>query len=137
LAGQCQASLPTGTSFQHYFALLRCGGLNRYDLHILKYLNARPIGSGTNWVWPCWRKCVTVGVVFEISYAQALPCVGSSPLLLPLDQDVELWLLHICLHLAMLPNLMIIDLPSKAVSQPQLNIFLCMSCCGHGVSSEQ
>jgi hypothetical protein len=26
-------------------------------------------------VWPGWRKCVTMGVGFEVSYAQALPGV--------------------------------------------------------------
>ena len=29
----------------------------------------------SEWVWPCWRKCVTVGAGFEVSYAQALPSV--------------------------------------------------------------
>lgn len=22
------------------------------------------------WVWPCWRNCVNVGMQFEVSYAQ-------------------------------------------------------------------
>ena len=42
------------------------------------------------WVWPCWRKCVTVEVGFEVSYAQAMPSVTHSLLLLPADQDTEL-----------------------------------------------
>jgi hypothetical protein len=41
-------------------------------------------------VWHCWRKCVTVGVGFEVSYAQAMTTVTHSLLLLPADQDVEL-----------------------------------------------
>jgi hypothetical protein len=41
-------------------------------------------------VWPCWRKCVTVGVGFEVSYAQAVPRVAHSLSLLSLDQEAEL-----------------------------------------------
>jgi hypothetical protein len=33
----------------------------------------------------------------------------------------------------MLPGLMIVDLTSKPVSQPQLNVCLYKSCLGHGV----
>ena len=40
-------------------------------------------------VRPCWRECVTVGTVLEVSYAQAMPSVIHSLLLLS-DQDVEL-----------------------------------------------
>jgi hypothetical protein len=47
-------------------------GLNRFGPHRNKYLNAWPMGVGTlmrdvllEKVWP-WRKCVTVGVDFEI-----------------------------------------------------------------------
>ena len=36
------------------------------------------------------EKCVTVGVGFEVSYAEAVPSVAHSLLLLPGDQDVEL-----------------------------------------------
>ena len=32
-------------------------------------------------VWPCWRKCVTVEVGFEVSYVQALPSMEASLLL--------------------------------------------------------
>ena len=34
------------------------------------------------WVWPCWRKCVTVGVGFEVSYAQDTANVSVNFLLL-------------------------------------------------------
>ena len=37
-----------------------------------------------------WRMCITVWVGFEVSYAQAMPSVEHSLLLLPVDQDVEL-----------------------------------------------
>ncbi|KAL6091731.1 hypothetical protein STEG23_019531, partial [Scotinomys teguina] len=40
-------------------------------------------------VWSCWRKCVTVGVSFEVSYAQAAPSVAVD-FLMPVDQDVDL-----------------------------------------------
>jgi hypothetical protein len=40
-------------------------------------------------VWSCWRKCVTVGERFEVSYAQDMSSVAYS-LLLPADKDVEL-----------------------------------------------
>jgi hypothetical protein len=52
-------------------------------------------------VWPSWRKCVIVGVDFEVSYVQATPSVVS---LLPTDQDVELSApspVHVCLHTTM------------------------------------
>ena len=39
-------------------------------------------------VWSCWRKCVTVGVGFEVSYAEAMPSVAQSPI--AEDQDAEL-----------------------------------------------
>lgn len=37
-----------------------------------------------------WRKCVTVGTGFGVSYVQATPSVVHSLLLLPVDQDVDL-----------------------------------------------
>ena len=40
-------------------------------------------------VWPYWRKCVTVGAGFGVSYAQDLPSVEHS-LFLAADQDTEL-----------------------------------------------
>jgi hypothetical protein len=50
----------------------------------LKSLNAWSIGFVTIKrfalkVWPCWRKCVTVGMGFEVSYAQAIRSVSQSP----------------------------------------------------------
>ena len=64
-------------------------------------------------MWP-WRNCVTVGVGFEVSYAQAMPSVTHSLLLLSADQDVELSApspapFAACHHAAMLPTMMIID----------------------------
>ena len=59
-------------------------GLNKYGHHRLMCLNAWPIESGTirryglvevgvallKYMWLCWKKCVTVEVGFEVSYAQ-------------------------------------------------------------------
>ena len=42
------------------------------------------------YVWPYWRKCITVEAGFEVSYAQATPSVAQSLLLLLMNQDVEL-----------------------------------------------
>jgi hypothetical protein len=53
-------------------------------------LNAWPMGGGTvRRCGPCWKKCETVGMGFEVSYAQALPSVEQSPSL-PADQDIQL-----------------------------------------------
>jgi hypothetical protein len=72
-------------------------------------------------VWPYWRKCVTSGSDFEVSYAQALVGVESSLLLVAYRRQsppgclwVKLknsWILqrHVCLDAAMLPALMIMD----------------------------
>lgn len=38
----------------------------------------------------CLRKCVTIGVSFEVTYAQATACMENSFFLLPVYQDVEL-----------------------------------------------
>jgi hypothetical protein len=38
----------------------------------------------------CWRKYVAVASSFEVAYAQAVPSVAHSPLLMLMDQDVEL-----------------------------------------------
>ena len=58
-------------------------------------------------MWPCWRKFVTVGVGFEVSYAAAIPSVVHSLLLLPVDQDVEPHFLqhYVCLQTSMLPTM--------------------------------
>jgi hypothetical protein len=53
---------------------------------------------------------VSVGVGFEVSYAQAIPSVAHSLFLVPVDQDLELFLQHhVYLDAAMLPTLMIMD----------------------------
>jgi hypothetical protein len=56
-----------------------------------------------------------------------------------LDQDVELLapLHQVCLDIAMLPAIMIMDWTFQTVSQPQLNVVLYKSCLGHGVSSQK
>ena len=71
-------------------------GLNGCGFHRLMYLNASSQGTALledkallEEVWS-WRKCVTVGLGFEVSYTQATPSVAHSPLLLPLDQDIGL-----------------------------------------------
>lgn len=55
-------------------------GLNRFGPHKLTCLDAWPTGSGLlggvallEEICPCWGKCVTVRVGFEVSYAHALP----------------------------------------------------------------
>ena len=61
---------------------LLCGGLSRNgSIESQEWHYAE--------VWSCWRKCIAVGVDFEVSYAQATLNMGCS-LLLPADQDVEL-----------------------------------------------
>ena len=129
--------------------VIHYGGLNRYGLYRLACLNAWPIGSGTirrcgliGQVWDCWRKCVTMGAGFQVSYAQAMPSVAYS-LLLPVDQSTQTPQLflqhHVCLYAIVFSVTMIIDGTSKTESQPQLNVFLqkICHCPGHGVSSQQ
>ena len=60
-------------------------------------LNAYPIGSGTIWKHDLVGVSVALleevchhGVVFEISFDQAMSSVTHNLLLLPADQDVEL-----------------------------------------------
>jgi len=58
---------------------------------------------------------------------------------LPSDENVELSVLPApylpeCCHV---PALMIIDLISEPVSQPQLNVVIYNTCLGHGVCSQQ
>jgi hypothetical protein len=92
-------------------------------------------------VWPCWRKCVTVGWALEVSfYAQALPSVEET--VSPGCSWIEMqnsWLLqhHACLEAAMLPAMMIMHQTSKPLSQYQLMLSLNKSCLGHGVCSQQ
>ena len=52
-------------------------------------------------------------------------------------QNSQLLLHHACLDAATLPTMMIMDGTSETVSQPQIKVFLCKSCLGHGVSSQQ
>jgi hypothetical protein len=71
-------------------------------------------------VWPCWRKCVTVGLDFEVSYAQAMPRVAHS-LLLPASLDVQfsasspVSCLPACCHASFHDNN---GLNSESISQP-------------------
>jgi hypothetical protein len=44
---------------------------------------------------------------------------------------------HLCLLVAMLLTMTIMDQTSETVSQPQLNVFLYKHCFGHGVSPQQ
>ena len=62
-----------------------------------------------------------------------------SPLLLPVDPDVELSAQYLtCPRPTMLLAMMIMDETSETVIQPQLNVFFCKSCCGRRcVSSQQ
>ena len=65
-------------------------------------------------VWLCWKKFVTVGVGFEVFYAQASLSVVYNLHLMSTDQDVELSAPSlstiVCLHPAMLPAMMIMTL---------------------------
>jgi hypothetical protein len=80
------------------------------------------IGVGVallGWAWPCWRKYVMCGWVLKAPSAQtSFPvqkrvspaCLPQgSLLLLRLDQVVELFQYHVCLHATMLPAMMIMD----------------------------
>ena len=61
-------------------SVYHCGNLNGTGPH-------KPIGSGIfegvallEWVWTCWRKYITVGAGFEVSYAQATAqCLNQLP----------------------------------------------------------
>lgn len=64
------------------------------------------------------EECVTVGVGFEFSYAQALPNVESN---LPLRLQIKIensWLLqhYVCLHTAMVLTMMVKERTSETVS---------------------
>ena len=71
-----------------------------------------------------------MGVGFKVSYAQPIPSVAHSLLLLPADQDVELSAspvpyLPACCHASlMLLTMMIMDQTSEPVRQLQLNFVL-------------
>jgi hypothetical protein len=64
--------------FAHRSGTVRRCGLGRVGVALLE------------WVCPCWRKCGTVEVGFEVFYAQAMPSVEHSLLLLLVNQDLEL-----------------------------------------------
>ena len=73
-----------------------CGGLNRFGPYRLVCLlgpqGVALLGSMilSEWVWPYWRKCVTVGAGFDVSYSQAQPSVNSSLLQLASDENVKI-----------------------------------------------
>jgi hypothetical protein len=48
-------------------AIDECGGLNMLGPYRLALLGGVTFAL-LEWVWPCWRKCVTVGVGFEILF---------------------------------------------------------------------
>jgi hypothetical protein len=77
-----------------------------------------------------WRKCVS-GVGFEVSDAQATPSISLFPAhQLPIQH-------HVWLQASMLPANADNERNLWTVSQPQLNVVLYRSCCGHGVPSQQ
>ena len=74
-----------------------CGDLKESGSHSLLWSGAIKkyglVGVGVallEWVWPCWRKCVTIQAGFEVS---DIICMAHSLSLLPVDQDVALWVL--------------------------------------------
>jgi hypothetical protein len=85
------------------------------------------------YVWPCWRKCVTGGGLWGFrSWSQAI----GSFLLLPADLVVELsnpLQHHVCIPLCHDDN----GLNIWTMNQSQLNSFLYKSCLCHGFSSQQ
>jgi hypothetical protein len=89
------------------------------------------------WMWPCWRKCVTVGVGFDILLL-VLGRQSSSAYLQIKMQNFQLLVQHqVHLDAALLSTMMIMDLTSETVNHPQLNVALYKSCFGHDVSSWQ
>jgi hypothetical protein len=116
-----------------------CGGLTMLGPGNDTIRRCGLVGVGVaslEWMWPCWRKYVTMGVSFETLLLAAWKTVFSW---LPLDQDIELSAPspYTCLDTAMLPALMLMDLTSETISQAQLNVCLDKSCLGHGVCSQQ
>jgi hypothetical protein len=80
-------------------------------------------------VWPCWSRCVTVGMGFKTLTLAAWKPVFH---LQASDEDVELSAppmpcLPGCCHA---PALMIMDWTSEPVSQPQLGFVLYKTCLG-------
>ena len=99
----------TVTTFREYFwGHIYCDGLNMRGPQEVAFVGE---------VWPCWRKCVTVGVGFEV-LCSTLPSAAETTLLvawkaifswLPSDQDAELLDPPIPSLPAMLPTMMIMD----------------------------
>jgi hypothetical protein len=91
------------------------------------------------WVWPCWRKCVTVGVGFEALLLAACKTVFS---FLPSEQDVELSAppapclpggCHASHHDDTGLNLW----TCKPANFSQFKVVLRKSCHGYGICSQQ
>jgi hypothetical protein len=93
---------------------VECGGLNRFGPHRLMCLNAWPTGSSTI------RRCGLVGISVlpldgRVGGALRSPILKVFPMWnpvsswLPLDQELSSPTSHICLHIAMLLTMMIID----------------------------
>lgn len=88
-----------GVSSWAFFQVDRCGGMNRIGPHKLMCLNVWSIGSGTI------RRCSLAGIgmalleevwhcgggIWGHIYSQVMPSVVHRLLLLPVDQDVELF----------------------------------------------
>ena len=100
------------------------------------------------WAWPCWSGCgLGVGVVLLKKVCHCEAETGAlrfqklkAVFPMPVDPDVELSATSPapCLptyHHA--PHHDNNGLSSETISQPQFNVFLYKSCCGHGVSSQQ
>lgn len=88
-------------------------------------------------VQPCWRMYTTVGADLENSYAQDTSQILSRLPVACLSGYKESCLqVPVFLHITMLPVMMIMARTSETVSQsPHLDVFLCKSCCGHGLHS--
>lgn len=104
-----------------------CDGLNSFGAYSLMCLNVWPMANGTigglalfKLVWPFWRKCVTVGVSFDVSCFSVSSQWENPPgslqrkrflLVSILIQILNSWLLpwHAYLHVAMLPTRIIMD----------------------------
>lgn len=116
-----------------------CGDLHRNGPLRLMHLNAWPMGCGT----VKRRGLAGLGVASE----EVCHC-GVMLKLCPVWRAVPfccLWIKmqnsqllqhHAFLHAAMLPAMTVTDRPSE-LSQPHVNVCLCKSCCGPGVSSQQ
>lgn len=83
-------------SHLHLSHITGCGGLRMLGPHRLMCLTAWPTMvllegvASLEYLWPCWRKCITVGSCFEVIYDLAIINVAHSVLLLPKNQDIKL-----------------------------------------------